>query len=645
MENIGWCFPLTNGGTEDGYNNPGMAHFGGAPLASLARETIQNSLDAKIISAKSVQVVFDVVRVDGRTGLGREQLVEHMSACLPVAKSENNTRATRELEHALKMLDKDEITFLRVADYNTLGLDEARWKALVKSQGSSHKQSLIAGGSHGIGKYAPFVVSQIRTVFYWSKSGAINYCQGKAVLMSHDSPDGRTQGTGFFGVREGCESLRGRRIPHEINDVEKKREAPGTSLWIAGFADEPGWQSRVARSVVESYFCAIAEGQLEVLIDPESGNSTFDHWEINRKTLSDTFAGLLDTQGAEDDGEPLKEAHEFYRALEDDESIVKEFEDHELGHCRLWIRVNEGLSSKVGLIRKTGMLITAKQNKLLRFPNLQDFAAVLRFESEKGNELLRDMENPAHDQFEPERLDETRRPRGKRALNRVISWARRELNGVAAPPTMGTSEVVSELAHLLPDIEPDESFGDGEGAEHGFGTSDVIQLRPARRTRNASLPDESADDAGNDTGMQEGSAGSVAPNGRDDSNTSDGDGGGQGGTDGAGTTGGGRARRAVAFRNFRLLSNAGDGIRIAFTPTENAKAVRLDLAEAGDSNTVPRTDLHIVTPDGSVPLSAHSLDFVAGQRIVLDINGDEPLDHRAWRLQPILRDDIGAEGR
>jgi hypothetical protein len=40
-EEIGWRFPPTNGGRVDGFNDPGIANFNGAPLSSLARETIQ----------------------------------------------------------------------------------------------------------------------------------------------------------------------------------------------------------------------------------------------------------------------------------------------------------------------------------------------------------------------------------------------------------------------------------------------------------------------------------------------------------------------------------------------------------------------------------------------------------------------------
>ena len=629
MESIGWAFPLTGGGREDGYNDPGMAHFDGSPLGSLARETIQNSLDAKDGLADRVEVVFDVVKVQGEK-LGQAQLADHVRRCLRVVSGGYNPKAMQELETALELLSIDQITFLRVADYNTLGLDDARWKALVKSQGLSHKTHRSAGGSHGIGKYAPFVVSQLRTVFYWSEYNATAYCQGKAVLMSHDGPGGRTQGTGFFGIQQGCKHLSDEQIPKEIDAIEKRRAAGGTSLWIAGFADAPGWQMHIARSVAENYFCAIADDQLEVFIEPGQRDTMFEHWEINRETLPRVFKGLLDAQTPDDD-ESIRDAFAFYGVLYDGESILKEMEDVDLGHCRLWIRVADGMPCKVGLVRKTGMLITAKQNRLIRFRGLQDFAAVLRFESEKGNELLRDMENPAHSQFEPDRLDEARRRRGARALNRVIDWVKRELQEAAAPPKTGAVEIVSELAHLLPDLEPDESFGEDNGTDLGFGTRDVISLRPTRRSPNASLPDETSDDAGNDLDSEGGSAGLGPGNG-----SGGGGNGSHGETDESGTAGGGRARREVTIKDFRLLPTGDDGIHIAFTPIESAKAVRLRLREAGDSTTVARSDLRVVTPQGLASLADLRFDFVPEQRIVLRVKGDKPLDHRAWSLQALL---------
>ena len=51
-------------------------------------------------------------------------------------------------------------------------------------------------------------------------------------------------------------------------------------------------------------------------------------------------------------------------------------------------------------------LVTTQQRNLIRFPGFRDFAALCVFEDPKGNELLRRMENPRHDQFEPDRLPE-----------------------------------------------------------------------------------------------------------------------------------------------------------------------------------------------------------------------------------------------
>lgn len=57
---IGWNFPSNNGGTEAGFNDSGIETFAGKPFESLAREIIQNSLDARVSSDKPVTVAFQV---------------------------------------------------------------------------------------------------------------------------------------------------------------------------------------------------------------------------------------------------------------------------------------------------------------------------------------------------------------------------------------------------------------------------------------------------------------------------------------------------------------------------------------------------------------------------------------------------------
>ena len=77
---IGWKFPPTNGGRVDGFNDPGIAHFSGSPLSSLARETIQNSLDARGTLGTPVHVSFELIDLPPED-LGRDELADAIDAC------------------------------------------------------------------------------------------------------------------------------------------------------------------------------------------------------------------------------------------------------------------------------------------------------------------------------------------------------------------------------------------------------------------------------------------------------------------------------------------------------------------------------------------------------------------------------------
>ena len=181
--------------------------------------------------------------------------------------------------------------------------------------------------------------------------------------------------------------------------------------------------------------------------------------EIDKKTISAWFDYLLPEE--DQDGEEyytVAQAYQFWEIIRSGDPVAEK-EDNDLGHVRLWIQVSDGLPNKVGFVRGTGMLITTQQRGLLRFRGLRDFIAVCVFDSEKGNELLRGMENPQHNQFEPDRLaDDGERRRGQGALNRVTKWIRSELNKHAAPTLSDTATDLDELAQYLPDVEPEEGI-------------------------------------------------------------------------------------------------------------------------------------------------------------------------------------------
>ncbi len=648
-QDIGWRFPPTGGGEAAGWNHPGIAHFRGHPLDSLARETIQNSLDAGARLGEPVHVSFELKTLDWAHLGGRVELDESVAACLNAVNGDD--KAESALRTAAELLEDEDITFLHVSDRNTTGLFGDRWETLVRKPGTSLKDMRGAGGSQGIGKYSPFAVSPLRTVFYWTRyemdGKPVELFQGKAILMSHQHQGHETQGIGFFGIRDGCLRLSDRDIPAKIQAIEDGiGEGTGTSLWIAGFDAGSDWRRRVGRSVVANYFTAIEQGLLTVTIEPEE-HSRQDEWmlEINAETLGNWFEHLGDDEGMSDeDGEALHEARLFWELIRTGEpTVVKEPPDVDLGAPKLWITTDnemhgDDLPNKVALIRGAGMLITAQQNRIGNFRNLRDYAAVCLFDAsdDDANEFLREMEGPQHNQFEPDRMAEPEL--GHRALERLRRWIREQLGEYAAVPRVEVSEEVTELAHLLPLDAPGPfnprsgAAEDAETTEKAFGEMGAVRVKRIKARVQPLQLDEDDDDSNADGGDGT-DVGNFGGAGVDEGGGGGGGGGGGDGdgTGGTGTRGGGKGATPVEVRAVRVLPIDGyeNRCRVSFTPSVSG-LIQLQIEEAGDSTALKRPDLKVFVEGVEQRLSSFAV--TADSRVTLEIHGDEPLRDRAWRV-------------
>lgn len=621
---IGWHFPPSNGGREDGYNDSGIATFKGSPFPSLARETIQNSLDAAQDRDKPVMVSFDLIDVS-REDIGADELSAVVDACLSEV-GEDDTVARSALEKSQEILMKNKITCLRISDRNTTGLNGDLWRSLVKMQGVSVKPNVLgAGGSHGIGKSAPFVVSTLRTVLYWTcykeSDEYIEKFQGKSILMSHENDEGRTQGAGFYGYKDGCLEIRGQFIPDQFRVLGKKDiPVEGTSLIVIGFQPTVDWRRQISVGVIENFFYAISNNNLIVSIEQNESMKSNGLKEINQGNLERWFDHLddqSDTNRLSEEEDSLRQARAFWNITRDKNITPIDRQDTTFGHCRLWILVDEGLS-RVGLIRSSGMLITTEQANLKRFPRYNDFVALCVFEDPEGNDLLRLMENPQHDQFEPSRLPEELQEKGRRGLDNITSWIRKQIRKIAGPPEGGKATVLKELATLLPDIYPDEDFDHYEEGdkEQGFGDRVVVRLKPIRRSLPSSLTENGNGEVEwNDDG--EGGSGG------------DGDGEGGNGTVEEGGEGGKRAKRAVPISSVRILPTNNDDRLLKFTAGENA-VVELRLEEIGDSAFTARNDIRPVDDK-----SFKNFELSEGKRHSIVITSNVSMENRSWRLLAI----------
>src|SRR5882672_5034101 len=74
--NIDWNFVSTGNGDEDGPNNTKLEYFSGDYNYYLAREIIQNSLDARKDKSKAVKVVFRLEKFSKKNFPGFDQFLE-----------------------------------------------------------------------------------------------------------------------------------------------------------------------------------------------------------------------------------------------------------------------------------------------------------------------------------------------------------------------------------------------------------------------------------------------------------------------------------------------------------------------------------------------------------------------------------------
>lgn len=631
MEKIGFEFPRDASQQWDGFNEPGMEHFAGSPFRSLGREGTQNTCDA---AKKGVPARIRIRRISVATsGIpGVSELKQAIKSCATGAVAEAE-RASRFFEGATDLLSKPKISVLQFADENTTGvtgpcINGTPYFALMKATGQSKKESGTAGGSFGIGKFAPFTISGLRTVFIttvWEdkNKGLQHYTQGKSILMSHKRGQATHRGTGFWGERQNCAPLIGQKskLPDWLQRDMKTADSTGTTINVLGFLPPKGWEKILTGSIAESFFASITRGNLEVSVEGEP--------PLNKETIAGIFEdasvrdALLDQK---DEPEAFLSSGHFFRTLTSDESKIEETENAGLGRFRLYILVGENLPKKVAVLRN-GMLITSELERLRRFSEFKEFAAVLECMSDKGNAMLRNMEPPAHDDFQPARLVASDEQRVARiALKELAQWVREMLKRHAQDPVAEVTEL-DELAEFFGDDETEGTSGNRDGDENPRG---AIKIRA--RPLSPKKPSGSDHQHGH---AQNGGAGSGDTGAQGDGDDGDADGGGEGGagvnatSGGDSSSGGGGGKTAatsapsLGLRNVRAIVLAPSSRRVIFTPDAGGE-VRVELEDSGaDTNRLLKV---IETSVGTLVDGRVRLICNPGERVSLDLSLDRPFE-------------------
>ena len=412
-----WFFPSRGYGEIEGFSNPGLEMFKGAPLRAMAREICQNSLDAKRKDKSKVRIEFQREFIDINQFPGMTDLKNVLEKCKSFWIAQGDKKTIDFVNSGLKLLSQNKMFILRISDYNTTGLlgafDDTNltpWKSLVQGNAFSLKSSDSAAGSYGIGKAAPFVVSQLQTVFYRTldEQGTIA-AQGVTHLVSFQDEE-RTAGnedpirrsTGYYGGDERNKPLR----KIELLDQLNKRGETGTDLFVPGFDTSAhkldDWKDDIIIELLENFLYAIYSGKLEVTIDDIS---------LNKSTLNGNINKLLPK---------TKNVKAFYQVIDEDkEDVIEETKKfYEMGTLKLRLLYGQEMNKKVLVVRNSGMKIAT----IPKLPRGISYTGFLELQGEKLNSFFRGMEDPKHSSWEPGRHENPNL--AKKHKETVENWVR-----------------------------------------------------------------------------------------------------------------------------------------------------------------------------------------------------------------------------
>ena len=588
-----WHFGESQSGEKEGFNASGISMFAGDTIESLTREVIQNSLDAREDKSKPVLVNFDLKVLKPAEAPEIYALKEWIDLGQQTETSQamNSNVGIDFYAAAQKSLkNPDGLKVLAIHDGNTNGLGgplrttrdskDGGWISLVKSAGITNKQADDALGSFGQGAKAPFAMSGLRTVFYYTKTNENTAqqerFQGKCILQSMwTSATIFTGKAGFYGDLEPdhhCNALTGAAVP---GWAKQSRESfvsgNGTSLFVVAPAESKNdgdfWLS-IKIAVLANFYFAISESNLEV--------SFGDNQNLTKESLSTVFNALVVEQP-----EKMREfSEEVQDALESSRTILVGASDTELngvevsktfGEYKWYLRYGEGLTRRtVGVARQNGMLITRSAEKLKLFPTMRPFDLFICVTGQVGSQILRSFENPEHNTFQFKRVvDPDERVKSKRAYEAFAMEIRAFLNARVATEIKSEFKT-DDLNHLFGgDLEADNGeTRDEKSIRVKLGVAKKRQVIAGEKTLIENGEQENAGGIAGGTGTIENPGGNI-PN-----------------EDGHGT----KAKTSYTgtqVKNLRVTAVDSQGfIKVHFTPTSQGNGF-LQLFKSGTSDREP----------------------------------------------------------
>lgn len=417
-----WHFK-EEGGRDIGPNDPIDEKFKGQPYYSIVREALQNSLDAVDDENLPVTVSFssfELNRLEFPNLFKIENNIRQCQAFYP-----NDANAKRLFDGMINYLQGNEpskkkltISCLKISDYNTRGMSydsektDSPFYAFLRAGGVSAKSS-GSGGSFGFGKGAYYTLSPIKSIIVSTKDKSNNvFFEGSTILTTHKDNHGKKlTASGYYDNNDGEPIQNEENIPDIF-----KRTVTGTDVNIIGLWPQDDRQRLMIKSVLNNFWLAIFSSKLivkieDIIIDKNSLESIIDDYFPNEFESGNALEIELWNP------KPYFKAVKYSDTTSDQYKMFSETLEL-LGDVKLYIYLEKALPNRVSYFRKPKMVVCKKTNR-----KITGYVAVFICENKQGNEILRLMENPAHNEWRKENY-----PKDAGQIDRKAKKAEAELN-------------------------------------------------------------------------------------------------------------------------------------------------------------------------------------------------------------------------
>lgn len=418
-----WNFAeLSENAHERGVNNAMAQHFKSQDMmATIVRESIQNSLDAVLDHDKPVVVNFDFLKIQDAKKYAPNllKIKDYLQGCMDYWKKKQVRDVYMPKVDYLQHFSGS-LPVLRISDYNTIGMDykegdnDCTFFAFLRAEGTSVKNNENSGGSFGFGKTAYFMMSPINTILVSSMNKAKeSVFEGAAMLCTNKTYGKKCADVGYYDNNNGKPITNPYDIPKGF-----RRTSPGTDVNILGVQCVSSMFDDIAKAVLLNFWMTIYDEKLEVYIGETYKISKETLPVFIRKYFKEDFEG----KGKYANPRPYFEA--VVGANEGKEDFAY-YEDTELMKdttLKLYLSRNRYTRDRILQMREPRMMVKAMSPHSTRH-----YCGVFVCEG-VGNKILKEMEPPSHADWDANLLGGRNATYGRAVLSKIKAFIQESVN-------------------------------------------------------------------------------------------------------------------------------------------------------------------------------------------------------------------------